>query len=67
MIEFRGDSAEAGSVMLLLATRPMQLKGWSVRDNQNLVTKIEMVEIKTVDHIDERLFDLAARIERRQW
>jgi len=31
------------------------------------VTKIEMVEIKTVDHIDERLFDLAARIERRQW
>ena len=67
IIEFRGDSAEAGSVTLLLATRPMQLKGWSVRDNQNLVTKIEMVEIKTVDHIDERLFDLAARIERRQW
>jgi outer membrane lipoprotein-sorting protein len=67
IIEFRGDSAEGGSVTLLLATRPMQLKGWSVRDNQNLVTKIEMVEIKTVDRIDERLFDLAARIERRQW
>ena len=66
-IEFRDDGAEAGSVKLLLATRPMQLKGWSVRDNQNLVTKVEMVEIKTVDRIDERLFDLAARIERRQW
>jgi outer membrane lipoprotein-sorting protein len=67
LIEFSDDRAEVGSVTLLLATRPMQLKGWSVRDNQNLVTKIDVVEIKTVDRIDERLFDLAARIERRQW
>jgi len=67
LIEFRDDSAEVGSVTLLLATKPMQLKGWSVRDNQNLVTKIDVLEIKTVDRIDDRLFDLAARIERRQW
>ena len=66
-IEFRVDSAEAGSVTLLLANRPMQLKGWLVRDNQNLVTRIDVVEIKTVDRIDERLFDLASRLERRQW
>jgi outer membrane lipoprotein-sorting protein len=66
-IEFRDDGAEAGSVTLLLATRPMQLKGWSVCDNQNLVTKIDVMEITTIDRIDERLFDLAARIERRQW
>jgi outer membrane lipoprotein-sorting protein len=66
-IEFRVDNAEAGSVTLLLANRPMQLKGWLVRDNQNLVTRIDVVEIKTVDRIDDRLFDLAARIERRQW
>jgi hypothetical protein len=45
----------------------MQLKGWSVCDNQNLVTKIDVMEITTIDRIDERLFDLAARIERRQW
>ena len=66
-IEFRVDNAEAGTVTLLLANRPMQLKGWLVRDNQNLVTRIDVVEIKTVDRIDDRLFDLAARIERRQW
>jgi len=67
LIEFRDDNAEAGSVTLVLATKPMQLKGWSVRDSQNLVTKIEVTEIKTVDRIDERLFDLASRLERRQW
>jgi outer membrane lipoprotein-sorting protein len=67
LIEFRDDSAEVGSVTLFLTTKPMQLKGWSVRDNQNLVTKIDVTEIKTVDHIDERLFDLASRLERRQW
>jgi len=67
LIEFRDDSAEAGSVTLFLATKPTQLKGWSVRDNQNLVTKIEVMDIKAVDRIDERLFDPASRLERRQW
>ena len=67
LIEFRDDGAEVASVTLLLTMEPMQLKGWSVRDNQNLVTKVEVIEIKTVGRIDERLFDLAARLERRQW
>jgi len=67
LIEFHDEGAEAGSVTLVLATKPMQLKGWSVRDNQNLVTRIDVTEIKTVDRIDERLFDLASRLERRQW
>jgi hypothetical protein len=67
LIEFRDDSREVQSVTLLLATKPMQLKGWSVRDNQNLVTRIDVTEIRTVDRIDERLFDLASRLERRQW
>lgn len=67
LIEFRDDGAEVASVTLLLTMDPMQLKGWSVRDNQNLVTKVEVIEIKTVGRIDERLFDLAARLERRQW
>jgi outer membrane lipoprotein-sorting protein len=67
LIEFRDDGAEVASVTLLLTMDPMQLKGWSVRDNQNLVTKVEVIEIRTVGRIDERLFDLAARLERRQW
>ena len=65
LIEFGYEAAETGSVTLFLATQPMQLKGWIVHDNQNLDTKVYLRDIKMVDHIDDRLFDAAARLERR--
>ena len=67
VIEFRNESAEAGSVTLFVAAKPMQLKGWIAHDNQNLDTKVDLTEIKIVDRIDERLFDPASRLERRRW
>ena len=67
VVEFRDETAEAGSVTLFLATKPMQLKGWIAHDNQNLYTKVDLAEIKVVDRIDERLFDPSARLERRRW
>ena len=65
VIEFAYQTAEAGRVTLFLAAQPIQLKGWIVHDNQNLDTKVDLKNIKIVDHIDDRLFDASARLERR--
>ena len=61
--------AEAGGkVTLFLATKPtLQVKAWITKDNQGLDTRIELADLETVESIDQRLFDPAARIERKKW
>ena len=61
-------NAQAGSVKLFLGTKPaIQLKGWIIRDNQRLDTRVDLTEVQPVSRIDQRLFDLSSRLERTQW
>jgi hypothetical protein len=46
-------------------SNPMQLKGWIVRDNQSLETRVDLMDLKAVGRIGPRLFDPSARLERR--
>ena len=55
----------AGSVKLFLGTKPaIQLKGWIIRDNQRLDTRVDLTEVQPVGRIDQRLFDPSSRLER---
>jgi outer membrane lipoprotein-sorting protein len=63
-VEFQDRAAKTGSVTLFLANNPARLKGWIVRDIQNQETRVDLTDLKIVDHIDPRLFDSAARLER---
>jgi len=68
VIAFTDTGAEAGSIRLLLRTKPViQLKGWITRDNQNLDTRVDLTEVQPVSSIDQRLFDPSARLERNRW
>jgi outer membrane lipoprotein-sorting protein len=67
-IAFTDTNAQAGSVKLFLGTKPaIQLKGWIIRDNQRLDTRVDLTEVQPVSRIDQRLFDLSSRLERTQW
>jgi outer membrane lipoprotein-sorting protein len=67
-IAFTDTNAQAGSVKLFLGTKPaIQLKGWIIRDNQRLDTRVDLTEVQPVGRIDQRLFDLSSRLERTQW
>ena len=67
-IAFTDTNAQAGSVKLFLGTKPaIQLKGWIIRDNQGLDTRVDLTEVQPVSRIDQRLFDLSSRLERTQW
>ena len=67
MIAFT-DPAAKGSVKLLFNVRPaVQLKGWVIRDNQSLDTRVDLTDLQQVGSIDQRLFDPASRLERNQW
>jgi outer membrane lipoprotein-sorting protein len=63
-VEFQDRAAKTGSVTLFIASNPVLLKGWIVRDTQNLETRVDLKDLKIVDRIDPRLFDSAARLER---
>jgi outer membrane lipoprotein-sorting protein len=67
-VAFSDLGGEAGSVRLFLATKPvMQLKGWIIRDNQNLDTRVDLTDVQVVSGIDPKLFDPSSRLERRRW
>lgn len=67
MIRFSDVKAEMGTIKLFLSLKPtVQLKGWIVRDNQNVDTRIDLVDMQAVSNIDPRLFDPATRLELRQ-
>jgi outer membrane lipoprotein-sorting protein len=67
-VAFSDASGEAGSVKLFLSTKPaLQLKGWIIRDNQNLDTRVDLTELQVVSNIDPNLFDPSSRLERRRW
>jgi outer membrane lipoprotein-sorting protein len=67
MIAFTGVSSEPESIRLFLSIKPVfQLKGWIIRDNQNIDTKVDLAEVQPVSTINPKLFDLSARLE-RQW
>src|SRR5262245_7725700 len=62
------DASAPGSVKLMMSLKPIvQLKGWIVRDNQGLDTRVELTDLQPVTSIDPRLFDPATRLERTQW
>ena len=68
MIGFTDTNAGTGSVKLILGTKPVvQLKGWIIRDNQNLDTRVDLTEVQPISSIDQRLFDPSSRLERKQW
>jgi hypothetical protein len=68
MIGFTDTNAQSGSVKLFLGMKPViQLKGWIIRDNQSLDTRVDLTEMQPVGRIDQRLFDLSSRLERNQW
>ena len=68
LIGFTDTDAGTGSVKLILGTKPVvQLKGWIVRDNQNLDTRVDLTEMQPIGSIDQRLFDPSSRLERKQW
>jgi outer membrane lipoprotein-sorting protein len=67
-IAFSDVSGENGNVRLFLAVKPaMQLKGWIIRDNQNLDTRVDLTDVQVASGIDPKLFDPSARLERRRW
>jgi outer membrane lipoprotein-sorting protein len=67
MIGF-ADANAPGSVKLLVNIKPViQLKGWIIRDNQSLDTRVDLTELQPVSSIDQRLFDPSSRLERNQW
>lgn len=68
LIGFTDTDAGTGSVKLMLGTEPViQLKGWIIRDNQNLETRVDLTEVRPISSIDQRLFDPSSRLERNQW
>jgi hypothetical protein len=67
MIAFT-DASAAGSVKLLMQMKPVvRLKGWIVRDNQSLDTRVDLTDLQPVGSIDQRLFDPASKLERNDW
>ena len=61
-IAFSDVSSENGAVKPV-----MQLKGWIIRDNQNLDTRVDLTDVQVVSGIDSKLFDPSAQLERRRW
>jgi outer membrane lipoprotein-sorting protein len=62
------DASAAGSVKLLMQIKPVvRLKGWIVRDNQSLDTRVDLTDLQPVGSIDQRLFDPASKLERNDW
>jgi len=68
MIGFTDTHSGTGSLKLILGTKPVvQLKGWIIRDNQSLETRVDLTEVQPISSIDQRLFDPSSRLERKQW
>ena len=68
MIGFTDTDTGTGSLKLILSTKPVvQLKGWIIRDNQNLDTRVDLTEVQPIRSVDLRLFDPSSRLERNQW